>query len=162
MKNYYLKLSRERFKTITILFMAFGDILLCRWLWMRFIENPKVEMFINIAMKNLNASGQFDKSLMPPDYAEQILALMKKSLLIMFAFIIVIHALNYWAYWSHKVVAFYYLRVIAWTGAFGAFSVGISSLELGLLGYLILLLSFMYLFCALGFIYHSPKAEQIN
>jgi hypothetical protein len=157
MKNYYLKLSHERFKTMTILFMAFGDIVLCKWLWMRFIENPKVNMYIDLAMKNLNATGKFDTSLMPPDYAEQILNLMKKSLVIMFAFIILVHVINYYAYWSDKVVAYYYVRVIAWTGSVGAFLVGIQSLDLGLMGYTILLLSFMYLFCAIGFMYHPTK-----
>ena len=111
-------------------------------------------------MKNLNASGKFDISLMPPDYAEQILNVMKKSLLIMFAFIIIIHIINYYSFWLDKVIAYYYLRMIAWSGAFGAFLIGTQSLELGIVGYAILLLSFMYLFCALGFIYHPTKKAQ--
>jgi hypothetical protein len=161
MKNYYSKLSRKKFKTITILFMAFGDLVLCRWLWMRFIENPRIGQFIELAIKKIEETGQLATNALPADYFEQILMLMKKSLLIMFGAIIIVHAINYYGYWKDKSISFYYLRLIAWTGSVGAFFVGVSSLSLGVIGYAILLLSFMYMYVALGFLYH-PAQEIVR
>ena len=157
MKNYYSKLSREKFKTITIIMMAFGDLVLCKWLWVRFIENPRIGHFIELAIKSLEKTGKFGANGLPADYYEQILALMKKSLLMMFGAIIIVHAINYYGYWKDKSISFIYLRLIAWTGSVGAFFVGVSSLQLGLLAYAILLLSFMYMYVALGFLYHPAQ-----
>ena len=157
MKDYYSKLSPERFKIISIGFMLFGDLLLCRWLWARFIENPKIQVFINSAVNLLIQQRQFSRADLPPDFQKSIFELMEKSLLLMFAFILFFHLINYAAYWKDKMAAFYYLRLMVWVGTFGALSAGISSLNMGLLGYLIILLSMMYLFVAIGFIYFPIK-----
>lgn len=159
MKKYYSKFNPETFKTISIAFMFIGDLILCRWLWVRFIENPKIKIYIDMTVELLIKQGQLQSGMVPPNFHEDIISLMKKSLLLMFCFIIFFHLINYAAYWKDKVAAFYYLRLLVWVGAFGAFSVGINSLNLGLLGYSIVLLSFMYLFTAIGFIYFPIKKQ---
>lgn len=162
MKNYYSKLSPERFKLLAICFMLFGDFVLFRFLWVRFIKNPKMHSYIDQSINLLVQNGQFDASALPPDFHAQILDLMTKSLLLIFALILFFHLANYAAYWKDKILSFYYLRLLVWFGAFGAFFVGITSFNLGLLAYLIILLSFMYLFVAIGFIYFPVKVQVIE
>ncbi|MCO4793258.1 MAG: hypothetical protein KC493_06090 [Bacteriovoracaceae bacterium] len=160
MKSLYSKLSYESFKLISIIFMLLGDLVVCRWIWVKFVHSPNLKHMINFQVKMLRKSPSFRDIDLPPNYHLEIIALLQKSLVVMFILVVGFHLLNYLALWFDKVVAFYYLRFMAWTAGVGCFILGLTSFDLGMLAGGLIIVGLFYLFVGIGFIYFPVKKKM--
>jgi hypothetical protein len=160
MKSLYSKLSEETFKIITIILMLLGDIVICRWIWVKFVHNPKLDYMIRFQVKLLKKNPAFKDITIPPNFHQEIIAMLEKSLIIAFILIIGFHSINYLAYKMDKPLAFYYLRFTAWTAGVGTLIIGLTSFSLGWIAGALLFVGLGYLFVAIGFIYFPAKKKQ--
>jgi len=160
MKSLYSKLSAETFKIVSIILMLLGDFVICRWIWVKFMQNPNLEYMIRFQVKVLKKNPAFKDIEIPPNFHSEIIAMLSKVLIITFILVIGFHLLNYLAYWMEKVLAFYYLRLMVWMAGVGTVLIGLTSF--GILGWLAGALTFVglgYLFVGIGFIYYPVKKK---
>ncbi len=157
MKSLYSKLSEHTFKIVSIILMLLGDIVICRWLWVKFVHNPNLEYMIRYQVKLLKRNPGFQDIEIPPNFHEEILATLQKGLVITFILVIGFHLLNYLAYWMDKVIAFYYLRAMVWMAAVGTLIIGFTSFNMGWIAGCLVAVGLGYLFVAFGFIYYPVR-----
>ncbi|TNF28737.1 MAG: hypothetical protein EP319_08275 [Deltaproteobacteria bacterium] len=161
MKSLYSKFSEESFKIVSIILMLLGDFVVCRWLWVKFVHNPNLEYMIRFQVKLLKKNPGFQNIDIPPDFHEQIIATLQKGLIITFILVVGFHLLNYLGLWTNKVLAFYYLRFMAWTAGLGTLIIGLTSFgELGALAGALTFVGLAYFFVAIGFIYFPMKKNE--
>jgi len=157
MKSLYSKFSEETFKIVAIILMFLGDLMICRWIWVKFVHNPNLEYMIRFQVKLLKKNPAFKDIDIPPTFHQEIIAMLEKSLIITFILVVGFHTLNYLAYKMDKILAFYYLRFMTWTAGVGTLIIGLTSFSLGWIAGALLFVGFGYLFVATGFIYFPVK-----
>jgi uncharacterized membrane protein len=150
MESIYKNLTEKKFKIVAILCAFFSDIVIAKYIWSIFSNKELFEKSFLTVMENMEKNPNYDSSMIPKNFFDELFLLWTQSLILMLLAVILVHLVNYLLYSKGKVFSFKYLRIQAWIGGVGLTLAGLPNIANGAIYIALLVAGLGLLFVAFG------------
>jgi len=146
MKEHLKEIGEKKFLLYAILFCFFGDLILARFLFVKFADRQTFNQMLQIALAGQGA----EMSNIASADLDATYALIVNTLLFFLTLMILLHLINYFFFSKKKSFAFRYVTALVWVGSPSCIMLGLSYVRMPIVSLIFIVQGLLYGYVARG------------